>query len=74
MSTPLPPPSHPCWLRLASGPVPASFQTKQLALQLLFKRLQGETTPPSTKARDVYAFFTKYEKILGAEVAQLAHL
>ena len=73
MNSPLPPISHRCWLRLASGNV-AGFQTRQLALQLMFKRLQHDPLTPAGKATEIHAFFIKYEKILGPEIAQLASL
>ena len=71
--TTIPPPTHPCWSRLASGQAPG-FQTRQLGLQLLFKRIQGEPTTASEKAQAVHIFFVKYEKILAPEISQLARL
>ncbi len=73
MSPTLPAPTHSCWLRLASNQAPA-FQTRQLGLQLLFKRLQHEPLTPAGKALAVHTFFVKYEKILGAEISQLTSL
>jgi len=73
MNSPLPPAGHRCGLRLASGNV-AGFQTRQLALQLMFKRLEREPLSPAVKAGEVHAFFVKYARILGPEIAQLASL
>lgn len=70
---PLPPPTHTCWTRLATGQAP-HFQTKQLGLQLLFKRIQDPKLFPADKAREVRTFFAKYEAILAPEIAQLERL
>lgn len=72
MNSTIPPVTHRCWQVLASGSAPG-FQARQLALQLLFKRLSHESISPDAKAREVHAFFVKYEKILGSEISQLAH-
>jgi len=68
----LPPPSHSCWQRLATGQ--ATLQTRQLALQLLFKRIQDPKLVPGEKAREIHAFFVKYAAILAPEIAQLDRL
>ena len=68
--TPIPPPHHPCWVRLATGQA-RGFQTRQLGLQLLFKRIQDPKLPPPDKAREVRAFFEKYAAILSSEIAHL---
>ena len=60
-------------MRLAAG-CPQGFQTRQLSLQLLFKRIQGEPLSPPEKAQAVHAFFVKYEKILAPEISQLSLL
>ena len=70
---PIPPISHHCWLRLATGQAP-HFQTRQLGLQLLFKRIQDPRLTPADKAREVRAFFEKYAAILASEIAQLDRL
>ena len=69
----IPPPHHPCWMRLANGQAPR-FQTKQLGLQLLFKRIQDPKLAPADKAREVRAFFEKYAAILSPEIAQIERL
>lgn len=69
----LPSPHHPCWIRLATGQA-HGFQTKQLGLQLLFKRIQDPKLSPPDKAREVRAFFEKYAQILSPEIAQLNRL
>jgi hypothetical protein len=69
----IPTPTHRCWQRLAMG-LPPGFETRQLALQLLFKRLQHEQLSTDGRAREVYTFFNKYAKILGPEISQLETL
>ena len=73
MNDVIPPAEHRCWLHLSSSASPG-IQTRQLGLQLLFKRLQGESLSAAAKAREVHAFFLKYQKILGPEIAQLSSL
>lgn len=73
MNPPIPNADHRCWLRLVSGSS-AGIQTNQLALQLMFKRLQGESMTPAQKAHEAHAFFVKYARILGPEISQLDHL
>jgi hypothetical protein len=66
----LPSSSHPCWSRAAGGGL-ARIQTSNLALQLLVKRLDRSTDPVTQKASEIQAFFTKWERILSAEIDQL---
>jgi hypothetical protein len=66
----IPSPTHPCWSRAASGGL-ARIQTSNLALQLLVKRLDRSTDPAPQKASEIQAFFTKWERILSAEIDQL---
>lgn len=67
----LPPPTHPCWKRLVSGGI-ARLKTDQLALQLLCSRLERSAdTPIDRRSSEVVAFFTRFERILGREIAQL---
>lgn len=73
MNLSLPAPNHPCWLHLASGKA-IGFQTRQLALQLMFKRLEREPLSALQKAQEIHAFFVKYERILGPEINQLVKL
>jgi hypothetical protein len=68
----LPSPTHPCWTRLATGQ--ATLQTRQLGLQLLFKRIQDPKLSPADRAREIHAFFAKYAAILAPEIAQLERL
>jgi hypothetical protein len=69
----LPPPNHPCWLRLANGAL-ARLHTQNLAAQLLTKRLERSADPPGVKANQIREFFIKWEHALGDEIAQLTHL
>jgi hypothetical protein len=69
----LPPPNHPCWLRLATGAL-ARLHTQNLAAQLLTKRLERSTDPPGVKANRIREFFIKWERALGDEIEQLTHL
>ena len=73
MNSTIPHADHRCWLRLVTGAA-AGFRTNQLALQLLFKRLQGDSMTPVQKAHEAHTFFTKYARILGPEISQLDHL
>ncbi len=66
----IPSSSHPCWSRAANGGL-ARIQTSNLALQLLVKRLDRSTDPAAQKASEIQAFFTKWERILGAEIDHL---
>ena len=67
----LPPPTHPCWKRLVSGGI-SRLKTDQLALQLLCSRLARAETPIEQRCSEVVAFFARFERILGREIAQLS--
>lgn len=69
----LPPPSHACWQRLASGGL-SRLKTQHLGTQLLAKRIERSTDPVPVKVREIQAFFSKWERALANEVAQLATL
>lgn len=73
MNSKIPPPEHACWLQLVDVQH-AGFQTRDLALQLLIQRLNAESLPPEEKARQVHAYFRRYERLLALEVQQLAVL
>jgi len=73
MSFAIPDPGHRCWQTLANGGF-AKLQTRQLALQLLFKRLQSDPSPVQKKSTEIHAFFVKYAAILGPEINQLPAL
>lgn len=70
---PVPAPSHPCWQRLANGGL-SRLRTQNLGAQLLAKRLERSTDPLPSKAGEIHAFFVKWERVLGGELAQLASL
>jgi hypothetical protein len=69
----VPPPSHTCWSRAASGQL-ATIQTSNLGLQLLSQRLKTSQSAPGEKATEIRAFFVRYEKILSNEIAQLERM
>lgn len=69
----LPPPNHPCWKRLVSGGG-ARLKTDQLALQLLCSRLERSDAPVDRRVSELMAFFTRFERILPREIAQLVTL
>lgn len=69
----VPAPNHPCWQRLASGGM-SKIKTQHLGTQLLAKRIERSTDPMSTKISDIQAFFTKWERVLSAEVQQLSSI
>ena len=66
----LPNQSHPCWQKLASGSL-SKIKTSNLGTQLLAKRLERSPEPVSVRAGEIYAFFSKWERILSNEIAQL---
>lgn len=66
----VPPLSHPCWQRLANGAL-ARLKTQHLGTQLLMKRLERTPTPAATKAAELHAFFTKWERALPTEISQI---
>ncbi|MDP9902927.1 hypothetical protein [Variovorax ginsengisoli] len=70
---PIPAPNHPCWQRLASGGL-VRLKTQHLGTQLMAKRLERSTEPVNVKASELHAFFTKWERMLSAEVKQLLTL
>lgn len=67
---PIPAPNHPCWHKLASGGL-VRLKTQHLGTQLMTKRLERSTEPVGVKAAELHAFFTKWERMLNAEVKQL---
>ena len=69
----IPSPNHPCWQRLASGHL-ARLKTQHLGTQLLAKRIERSTDPVTVKARELHAYFAKWERALPNEVQQLATL
>jgi hypothetical protein len=65
--------SSPCWLRLASGEVPA-FQTTHIALKFLLKKLRGDNAPAPSKVKELHEFFVKYERLLDSEIRLLNNI
>lgn len=66
--------SSPRWKELASGK--KALTTDNLGLQMLLKRVLSKTAGGNSAETDkaageLFEFFTKYEKILGKEVAAL---
>lgn len=66
----IPAEQSPCWARLANGAIPG-FQTSHIALKFLIKRLQDGAVPAESKARELHAFFVKYERLLATEISYL---
>jgi hypothetical protein len=50
------------------------LKTEHLATQLMSKRLERSPIPVAEKAAEIHAFFAKWERILGSEVAQITRL
>lgn len=69
----LPSSSSPCWSRLASGSL-SRLQTQHLGTQMLIKRLERSADPVDRKAREIFEYFSKWERGLSHEVAQLERL
>lgn len=67
----LPPPTHSCWKHLVTGGG-SRLKTDQLALQLLCSRLERSDAPIEKRVSELMAFFTRFERILPREIAQLA--
>jgi hypothetical protein len=65
--------SHPCWQKLANGSL-ANIKTSHLGTQLMAKRMARSTDPLPARAAELHAYFTKWERILSTEVAQLPSL
>ena len=69
----VPTPSHPCWQKLAGGSL-AKIKTEHLGTQLLAKRMARSTDPLPARAAELHAYFTKWERLLANEIAQLPSL
>lgn len=69
----IPDETHPCWQKLATHQVP-NFAPKQLGLQFLFTRLSHENMSTLQKAREIHAFFVRYQRILTWEINELQRL
>lgn len=69
----VPPATHPCWQRLASGSL-SKLKTAHLGTQLLTKRIERSPDPVNVKAQELHAYFTKWERALPSEIQQLATL
>ena len=70
----IPDKSNARWKELAAGK--KTLSTDNLGLQMLLKRIQSKTADGNSAeidkgAGELFDFFTKYEKILGKEVATL---
>jgi hypothetical protein len=73
MTTQVPPINDPCWLRLAKGGL-GRMKTQHLGTQLMTKRLERSSASETEKANEIHAFFTRWERALPSEVAQLPRL
>lgn len=69
----IPAPHHPCWRKLVSGAL-EKLKTEHLGTQLLIKRMFRSSDPDTAKASELHTYFTKWERILPGEVAQLTTL
>lgn len=67
----VPAPHHPVWSRLATGGL-SKVKTSQLAAQLFIKRIETSKSPTPQKAKEIFDFFAKYERIMGNELQQLS--
>lgn len=67
------PPNHPCWQKLASGSL-SRLKTAHLGTQLMAKRIERSADPTAVKAAEIHAFFSKWERVLAAEIQQLTIL
>ncbi len=65
----LPALQSPVWQKLASGSL-ARLRTQNLGIQLMAKRLQGSNASMTAKAAEIHAFFSKWERVLQAEIQQ----
>ncbi len=50
------------------------MQTQHLGTQFLIKNMERSKDPLPEKAQAIRAYFTKWERLLGHEIQQLAHL
>lgn len=62
--------ASPCWLRLASGGL-SKMQTQHLGTQMLKKRIELSRAQPADKAREIFEYFSKWERILSDEISQI---
>jgi hypothetical protein len=69
----VPPLTHTCWHRLATGGL-SRLKTQHLGTQLLAKRIERSPEPAAAKASEIHTFFAKWERILGEEIKQLNSL
>lgn len=65
----LPPITAPCWQRLAMGDL-ARIRTENLGTRMLAKRMQTSNLSPAEKAREIYTYYSKWERGLSDEIAQ----
>jgi hypothetical protein len=50
------------------------MKTQHLGTQLMIKRIERSADTPQAKAREIQAFFAKWERALPAEIQQLITL
>lgn len=65
----LPPITSMCWLRLAEGGLRA-IQTDNLGTHMLAKRMEASPASTLEKAKEIYTYYSKWEKGLEDEIAQ----
>jgi hypothetical protein len=69
----VPTPQSPVWQRLATGALPR-LRTQNMGIQLMAKRMERTHASPADKAAEIHGFFAKWERVLQAEIQQLASL
>lgn len=69
----LPTVNEPIWQRLASGGL-ARVKSQNLGIQMLTKRMERSPDDLNQKAREIHAFFTKWQGGLKDEIAQIARI
>lgn len=60
-------------MRLATGGL-SRIQTEHLGTQMLIKRLERSPDSPERKASEIFEYFTKWERGLSNEIAQLSRV
>lgn len=67
----LPPMTSPCWLKLANGGL-KNIRTDNLGTHMLTKRMQASSASAPEKAREIYTYYSKWERGLADEIAQFS--
>ena len=70
---PVPPITHPCWIRLARGDL-GTLHTHHAATAMMVERLQHSREPVMLKASEIFSYFSKWGENLPYEVSQIRRL